>query len=120
LGHLMNNGSVFHASLTSNSLTQDMLVKYLQTKKIYIYNILYTKRIMEVEMKTGGCRYGTHRVVEPNGVLPQPARILNNDMSEIWDNELLLDVIRLNIDSASFHQIKTKLQKQGHHTHRQT
>jgi L-erythro-3,5-diaminohexanoate dehydrogenase len=69
---------------------------------------------MEVEMKTGGCRYGTHRVVEPNGVLPQPARILNNDMSEIWDNELLLDVIRLNIDSASFHQIKTKLQKQGH------
>jgi L-erythro-3,5-diaminohexanoate dehydrogenase len=69
---------------------------------------------MEVEMKTGGCRYGTHRVIEPKGVLPQPARVLNNDMSEIWDNELLLDVIRLNVDSASFHQIKTKLQKQGH------
>jgi L-erythro-3,5-diaminohexanoate dehydrogenase len=69
---------------------------------------------MEVEMKTGGCRYGTHRVIEPKGVLPQPARVLNNDMSEIWDNELLIDVIRLNVDSASFHQIKNKLQKQGH------
>ncbi len=30
-------------------------------------------------------------------------------MSEIWDNEMLVDVIRLNIDSASFHQIKNKL-----------
>lgn len=65
-------------------------------------------------MKTGGCRYGTHRVIEPKGVLPQPARILNNDMSEIWDNELLIDVIRLNVDSASFHQIKHKLIAQGH------
>ena len=65
-------------------------------------------------MKNGGCRYGTHRVVEPKGVLPQPARVLNNDMSEIWDNEIKLDVIRLNVDSASFHQIKEKLKKQGH------
>ena len=65
-------------------------------------------------MKTGGCRYGTHRVVEPIGVLPQPARVLNNDMNELWDNELLIDVIRLNVDSASFHQIKNKLIAQGH------
>lgn len=65
-------------------------------------------------MKTGGCRYGTHRVIEPQGVLPQPARVLNNDMTEIWDNELLIDVIRLNVDSASFHQIKNKLAAQGH------
>lgn len=64
-------------------------------------------------MKTGGCRYGTHRVIEPKGVLPQPARVLNNDMSEIWDNELLIDVIRLNVDSASFHQIKNKLIASG-------
>ena len=55
-------------------------------------------------MKTGGNRYGTHRVIEPKGVLPQPARIIDNDM-EIWDNELKLEVIRLNVDSASFHQI---------------
>ncbi len=65
-------------------------------------------------MKTGGCRFGTHRVLEPKGVLPQPARVLDNDMSEIWDNELLIDVIRLNVDSASFHQIKNKLVAQGH------
>ena len=65
-------------------------------------------------MKTGGDRYGTHRVIEPKGVLPQPARVLNNDMTEIWDNEMKIDVIRLNVDSASFHQIKTKLEKQGH------
>jgi L-erythro-3,5-diaminohexanoate dehydrogenase len=65
-------------------------------------------------MKTGGCRFGTHRVLEPKGVLPQPARVLDNDMSEIWDNEMLIDVIRLNVDSASFHQIKNKLAKQGH------
>ena len=65
-------------------------------------------------MKTGGCRYGTHRVKEPKGVLPQPARVLDNDMSEIWDNELLIDVIRLNVDSASFHQIRNKLVAQGH------
>ena len=69
---------------------------------------------MEEPMKTGGCRYGTHRVIEPAGVLPQPARVLNNDMTEIWDNELLIDVARLNVDSASFHQIKNKLVKQGH------
>ena len=65
-------------------------------------------------MKSNGCRYGTHRVIEPKGVLPQPAKVLNNDMSEIWDNEMLVDVIRLNIDSASFHQIKNKLIAQGH------
>jgi len=64
-------------------------------------------------MKTGGNRYGTHRVIEPKGVLPQPARVIDNNM-EIWDNELKLNVIRLNVDSASFHQIKTKLEKQGH------
>lgn len=65
-------------------------------------------------MKSNGNRYGTHRVIEPKGVLPQPARVLDNDMTEIWDNELKLDVIRLNVDSASFHQIVQKLKKQGH------
>lgn len=51
-----------------------------------------------------GCRFGSHRVIEPVGILPQPAWRINNDM-DIYDNEILLDVIRLNIDSASFHQI---------------
>ncbi|HON89915.1 MAG TPA: L-erythro-3,5-diaminohexanoate dehydrogenase, partial [Spirochaetales bacterium] len=53
-----------------------------------------------------GCKYGTHRVIEPVGALPQTAQKLNNDMSTIWDNEILLDVIALNIDSASFTQIE--------------
>lgn len=51
-----------------------------------------------------GCKYGTHRVIEPKGVLPQAAQKINNDMN-IFDNEILVDVIALNIDSASFTQI---------------
>jgi L-erythro-3,5-diaminohexanoate dehydrogenase len=52
-----------------------------------------------------GCKYGTHRVIEPKGTLPQPALKVDNTMS-IYDNELLIDVTTLNIDSASFTQIK--------------
>lgn len=52
-----------------------------------------------------GCPYGTHRVLEPEGVLPQPALKIDNDM-EIYDNEILIDVQTLNVDSASFTQIK--------------
>jgi L-erythro-3,5-diaminohexanoate dehydrogenase len=52
-----------------------------------------------------GCPYGTHRVIEPKGLLPQPAWKLDNRM-EIYDNEVLIDVDILNIDSASFTQIE--------------
>ena len=52
-----------------------------------------------------GCKFGTHRVIEPLGILPQPAQKISNDM-EIYDNEILIDVQTLNIDSASFTQIK--------------
>ena len=52
-----------------------------------------------------GCRYGTHRVVSPKGTLPQPAQKLDNTM-EIFDNEVLIEVSTLNIDSASYTQIK--------------
>lgn len=52
-----------------------------------------------------GCKYGTHRVIEPAGVLPQPAIKICNDM-ELFSNEILIDVIALNIDSASFTQIE--------------
>ena len=55
-------------------------------------------------MKKGN-PYGTHRVLEPKGVLPQPALKIDNDM-EIYDNEILIDVQTLNVDSASFTQIK--------------
>ncbi|XMB68047.1 L-erythro-3,5-diaminohexanoate dehydrogenase [Mycoplasmatota bacterium zrk1] len=56
-------------------------------------------------MMNKGCRFGTHRVVEPSGVLPQAALKINNEM-KINSNELLIEVITLNIDSASFTQIK--------------
>ncbi|MBW9155433.1 L-erythro-3,5-diaminohexanoate dehydrogenase [Clostridium tagluense] len=52
-----------------------------------------------------GCKYGTHRSIEPKGVLPQPATKISNDMN-IFDNEILIDVQALNIDSASFTQIE--------------
>ncbi len=52
-----------------------------------------------------GSPYGTHRVLEPRGVLPQPAQKIDNTM-EIYDNEVLIDVHTLNVDSASFTQIK--------------
>jgi L-erythro-3,5-diaminohexanoate dehydrogenase len=53
-----------------------------------------------------GNKYGTHRVIEPQGVLPQPATKVDNNVTEIYDNEILVDVDILNIDSASFTQIK--------------
>ncbi len=56
-------------------------------------------------MHKQGCRYGTHRVVEPLGTLPQPALKLDNTM-EIYDNEILIEVSTLNIDSASYTQIR--------------
>ncbi len=54
-----------------------------------------------------GCKFGTHRVIEPKGLLPQPAERIDNTM-ELYDNEILIEVKTLNIDSASFTQIKTQ------------
>jgi len=51
------------------------------------------------------CRYGTHRVISPIGTLPQPAHKLDNTMC-VYENEVLIDVKTLNIDSASYTQIK--------------
>ena len=55
-------------------------------------------------MKNGNL-FGTHRVINPIGVLPQPALTISNDM-EIFDNEIRVNVEILNVDSASFTQIK--------------
>jgi L-erythro-3,5-diaminohexanoate dehydrogenase len=51
-------------------------------------------------------RFGTHRSVEPSGVLPQQARVLDAT-SELTAEELAIDVEYLNIDSASWHQLRT-------------
>ncbi len=57
-------------------------------------------------MAKKGNKYGTHRVIEPVGVLTQAAQKIDNNMDEIYSNEILFDVISLNIDSASFTQIE--------------
>ena len=49
-------------------------------------------------------RYGLHRVLDGPGVFPQPAWRLDND-PRISDAELLVEVERLNLDSASFRQL---------------
>ena len=50
-------------------------------------------------------RYGLSRVVGEKGVLPQRARVLD-PAPPCQDTELLIDVESLNIDAASFKQIK--------------
>lgn len=56
-------------------------------------------------MSLKGNKYGTHRVIEPKGVLTQAAWKIDNDMTKRYSNEIICDVISLNIDSASFTQI---------------
>ena len=55
-------------------------------------------------------RFGTHRVIEPKHVLPQAALIIDSTPT-CYPPECLIDVDVLNIDSASFHQIKTACNK---------
>ena len=55
--------------------------------------------------RANGDLFGTHRVLAPKGVLPQQSDRFDVSLP-IYDNELLIDVEALNIDSASFHQIK--------------
>ncbi len=64
---------------------------------------------MIYEIMKNGNPFGCHRVITPKGVLPQPAEKIDNNLNRIWDNEILIDVKFLNIDSASFTQIKTEV-----------
>lgn len=52
-----------------------------------------------------GDNLGVHRSIDPKGVLPQQANRVDCTLP-ITQNELLINVQSLNIDSASFHQIK--------------
>ncbi len=63
---------------------------------------------VKIKQKPAGSPYGIHRVIEPQGVLPQPANRIDNSTNILWDNEILVDVDTLNIDSASFAQIKNE------------
>ena len=51
------------------------------------------------------CLYGSYRVISPKNVLPQSADVIDNTM-DYYPQELLIDVDTLNIDSASFTQLK--------------
>lgn len=51
-------------------------------------------------------RFGTHRSIEPRGALPQQARVLDA-ISPLGPDEVAIDVDYLNIDSASWQQIRT-------------
>lgn len=48
--------------------------------------------------------YGLHRVVSPPGVLPQQADVLDTSLP-LRAGEVMIDVERLNLDAASFHQL---------------
>jgi L-erythro-3,5-diaminohexanoate dehydrogenase len=50
-------------------------------------------------------RFGVHRSVDPAGVLPQQARVLDTT-SPVGPEEIGVDVDYLNIDSASWHQLR--------------
>ena len=52
-----------------------------------------------------GSPLGLHRVIEPRGVLPQAAWRLDTDLA-IWPDEVLVRVERLNLDAASFRQLR--------------
>ncbi|HKQ67906.1 MAG TPA: L-erythro-3,5-diaminohexanoate dehydrogenase [Polyangiaceae bacterium] len=55
---------------------------------------------------TLGDPFGTHRVVEPAGALPQPAWRLDNDPSHRFETEIHVAVATLNVDAASFRQME--------------
>jgi L-erythro-3,5-diaminohexanoate dehydrogenase len=55
--------------------------------------------------RSGGDRFGCHRVLAPERALPQAATRLDNSLP-IYDTEILLCVETLNIDSASFRQMR--------------
>ena len=56
--------------------------------------------------KKAGHRFGAHRVIAPPGTMPQNAWRLD-DTPVPFANEILCDVDALNLDSASFAQIRT-------------
>ena len=55
-------------------------------------------------MQKKGNKYGVHRVIEPQGLMTQAAKKIDNTM-ECWSNEILSDVSAMNIDFATFTQI---------------
>lgn len=57
-----------------------------------------------MEFRLGGNSWGAHRVVTPQGGLPQAASYLNSDLPP-YDNEIVVSLRKLQIDAASFYQL---------------
>lgn len=55
----------------------------------------------------GGSAYGLHRVLAPEAVLPQQAERLDPEPT-LWADEVLIDVERLNLDAASYRQLRSE------------
>lgn len=58
-----------------------------------------------MEFRSGGNLWGVHRVLEPKGSLPQGALRLDVSLPP-YDNEILVKVSSLQLDAASFQQLK--------------
>jgi L-erythro-3,5-diaminohexanoate dehydrogenase len=55
--------------------------------------------------RQAGSPVGLHRVLAPAGVLPQQAEVLDADPTP-WPDEVVLDVRLLNLDAASYRQLR--------------
>lgn len=58
-------------------------------------------------MKGKGEYFGTHRVIKPEGLLPQAADKIDNS-PDIWSNEILIEVIALQPTATAFNNISGK------------
>jgi L-erythro-3,5-diaminohexanoate dehydrogenase len=58
-------------------------------------------------MRPRGSPYGVHRSLAPAGELPQAAWRLDN-RADLWSNEALIEVEALNVDSASFRDLRER------------
>lgn len=55
-------------------------------------------------MERANTSYGTRRVIKPLGVLPQAAEVLDTNLP-LLNNEILIEIACLNLDSTSFKQL---------------
>ena len=67
---------------------------------------------MSVAARGGASPIGVHRVLEPAGSLPQTARRLD-PTPEIWPDEVRIAVETLNLDAASYRQLREKHTRDG-------
>lgn len=64
------------------------------------------------DVQTAGDPVGTHRVLAPEGALPQTAARLDT-RPDLWADEVRVRVERLNLDAASFRQLTEKHRGDG-------